>query len=271
MTRNPLQYGSLVHDVQFELLTELRDDGLLPLRPSGLEQARGRLDTVLDRVAARHADELAPSIARVWEDAIHRIRTDLREWLRLMSEDPAWAPWRFELSFGLGSRIGRDAESHDEAVRLEGGLQLRGSIDLVEQGPAGALRATDYKTGKVRAGPDTVIAGGATLQPVMYALALEKMFPGRKVASGRLHYCTSAGDFTSVEIPLDDAARESAHLVAKTVGDALAEGFLPAAPQEEKTCEWCDYLRVCGPGEARRVGRKPRDRLEPLVRLRARG
>jgi hypothetical protein len=88
-------------------------------------------------------------------------------------------PHRFELSFGLKEhdRPAADPASVPDPVLLEGGLRLRGSIDLVERHPRGALRATDHKTGKVRAGPDVVVGGGQVLQPVLYALAIEKLLP----------------------------------------------------------------------------------------------
>lgn len=267
---DPMQYGSFVHEVQFRLLTRLRDEDRLPLRADTLDVARERLAEVLEEVAQRYRDELAPTVEQVWDDNIARIRADLVEWLRLMSEETDWTPWRFELSFGLGSRTGRDQEdSRDEAVQLPGKLQLRGSIDLVERRADGALRATDHKTGRKRSQAGLVIGGGETLQPVLYALALEQMFPGTHVASGRLDYCTSNGDFASVETPLDEVARQAAELTATTIGDALRTGFLPMAPIEARTCEWCDYLPVCGPGAHRRAARKPAERLAPLVKLRS--
>jgi hypothetical protein len=70
-----------------------------------------------------------------------------------------------------------DPASAEAPVALDCGVRLRGSIDLVEASVWGAVRATDYKTGKVRAQRDAVISGGETLQPVLYALALEKLMP----------------------------------------------------------------------------------------------
>ena len=64
------------------------------------------------------------------------------------------------------------------------------------------------------------------------------------------------------------AGAESIAIVAKTIGDAVETGFLPAAPGERQ-CEWCDYQSVCGPQEEYRVGHfKPKERLAPLVKLR---
>ena len=267
---DPLSRGSLVHEVQFELLAELRDEGMLPLGAQNIDAALERLERALARVAERYREKLAPAIERIWLDAIASIRADLREWLRRTSEEQAWQPWRFELAFGLQEHgEGRDPESRVDPVPLDIGLSVRGSIDLVERKGARALRATDHKTGKVRAQPGAVVAGGETLQPVLYALALEKMFPDMIVEEGRLYYCTSTGDFTERRFPLDERARRAAELVVKTVGAAIDQGFLPAAPKEG-ACRYCDYRRVCGPWEEHRVANfKSTGRLADLVKLRS--
>jgi CRISPR/Cas system-associated exonuclease Cas4 (RecB family) len=254
--------------VQFELYSALRDAGLLPLSAQNIETARGHLDRVLDLVVARYADELAPAIERVWADGIAGVRADLREWLQRARQDARWRPLFFELSFGLQDRQERDRRSTDAPARLDSGIQLRGSIDLVEKSETGALRATDYKTGKARAPEGTIIGGGEVLQPVLYALALEKLLPGERVEGGRLYYCTAAGEFTEIDVPLDASARQAAQLVADTVQRAITEGFLPAAPSEG-ACQFCDYLRVCGPSEELRTGRKKREPLAALQKLRS--
>ncbi len=265
---DPLERGLLIHEVQFKLLRDLQEAGLLPLGPHNLAAARARLDDKLNAVAADYQEKLHPAIERVWQDGIASVRNDMREWLRRTSEDAAWTPLRFELSFGLGKdREHRDAHSSDEPVALEQGLRLHGSIDLVERSATGSLRATDYKTGKQRAATGDVIKGGTSLQPALYALALEKLLPGEKVDGGRLYYSTYTGGFETVDVQLDAVTRDSVRAVAQTIGDALTHGFLPAAPAERQ-CEWCDYQAVCGSDEEFRVRLKPKDRLAPLVQLR---
>jgi RecB family exonuclease len=271
---DPLQRGSLIHDVQFLTFARLQKDGLLPVRPGNLDQARRRLDEVLADVAARYRDDLAPAIDRVWEDGVAAIRADLREWLRKASEDDSgYVPWRFELSFGLEHRSERrqaDPHSVPGAVDLDCGIQLRGSIDLVERQPSGLARVTDHKTGRAVAKRTQLIEGGKSLQPLLYALAAEKLFPGEaQVTSGRLYFCTSLGGFTEQTVPLDEQARAAAVEVAEAIGDALAGPFLPAAPGGRE-CSLCDFRVVCGPYEERRSARKPMDRLEPLLALRER-
>ncbi|MEJ7599980.1 MAG: PD-(D/E)XK nuclease family protein [Kofleriaceae bacterium] len=271
-TLGPLERGSLVHEVQFELLGELRAADELPVRAATLDTARGRLDLALDRVAARYRDQLCPAIDRVWNDGIASIRADLREWLRRSAEDCEWTPRRFELGFGLTGRQGeRDPASVPDAVRLDVGIAVRGSIDLVEEGPGGIMRATDHKTGRMRVkatkyGP-AIIAGGSSLQPVLYALVLEQLFPATPIAGGRLSYCTTRGDFQIVDVPLDDGSRAAAGVLADTLSHHAAAGFFPAAPNKGE-CTYCDFRGLCGPSEELRASKKRGERLAQLKRLR---
>jgi RecB family exonuclease len=262
-----LQRGSLVHEVQFELFGALERQGLLPVRPANLDRARACLDEALDAVAARARDDLAPAIERVWQDGVASVRADLREWLRRTAEDASgYVPAHFELSFGLPDRRPRDPRSVRDAVELDCGIHLRGSVDLVERDGT-RLRVTDHKTGRSRVKPGAILAGGASLQPVLYALAAERIFPEARVEEGRLWYCTVAGGFAEIRVPLDEGARRSAVAFARTVDAALAAPFLPAAPAKG-ACEWCDYRVVCGPHEEARSARKRPAPLDPLRALR---
>lgn len=264
---NPLERGSLVHQIQFEFLLDVRKRGWLPLAEGRLREAHDLLDEIAGRVVAAKEDELAPAIPRVWQDQITDIRADMHEWLRRMAADAEFQPAFFELAFGLvGRGEERDPRSQDEPVALDCGIQLRGSIDLVEVNAAGAYRATDYKTGKIRAKQDEdVIKGGAILQPVFYALTLEQVLAkdGKSavVDGGRLAYCTFQGGFANIDMKLDDVARGAAATVGRAVGSALEHGFLPAVPAEGE-CKYCDFKQVCGPYEEIRTHAKPGGRPE---------
>ena len=268
---DPLTRGSLFHKVQYEVLTRLREAGELPITHRNVDRAIDTVNEVLHQVAGKYEDDLWPAIPKVWEDGINAIAADLREWLRRHADaEDGWVPYKFELSFGLADR---DREEEDPSsvpdpipIIGEGELKLRGSIDLVERHSSGKLRATDHKTGKARAKEGVVIGGGQHLQPVLYALACEKVL-GAPVESGRLYYCTSDGNYEERVVMLDDFSRGYAGIMAATVSSALEEGFLPAAPAHD-ACVWCDYLAVCGPNEERRVRTKPQQRLVELKALR---
>ncbi len=266
---DPLTRGSLFHEVQYELYSTLRAKGLLPMSDGRLQELFDLADAALDEVADRYREKLAPAIPRVYESEIEGLRTDLRGWIKtVVSSGETWRPAYFELSFGLPLDGDHDPASHREPARVAGDKLLRGSIDVVEADDAkGTLRVTDHKTGKpLRRKKNVKIGGGETLQPLLYALAAERMLE-RPVDAGRLFYCTRRGEYEVVNVPVDDASRKDVVSVLETVDAAVGDGFLPAAPRE-KACRWCDYQMVCGPSEELRVGRKSKQALVRLVRLR---
>ncbi len=271
-TLDPLQKGSLIHDIQFACLSDLREQGLLPVRPATLAEGLEVLDGAVDRVAAEYRERLVPAIDRVWEDGIDGIRTDLRRWLRDTAHDASgFVPWRFELAFGLPQRARQDPDSRAEPVELEVAgekVAVRGAIDLVERRESdGALRITDHKTGRARVTEGAILDGGSAVQPVLYALAAERLFPDRQVVAGRLYYCTSDGGYRTHEVPLDDYAREAMARAVSLVRADIDRGFLPALPAE-RACQWCDYRPVCGPWEERRTARKETGQIRNLLELR---
>jgi CRISPR/Cas system-associated exonuclease Cas4 (RecB family) len=161
------------------------------------------------------------------------------------------------------------------AVLIEPGLLLSGAIDLVEQhvnphvSGQRLLRATDHKTGAVVAKLN-VTRGGSVLQPVLYALALERLFPDAAVRGGRLHFSTSRGRFEVQDVPLTDRAREITGKLVRSISAMLDAGFLPAAP-ERGACENCSFRAVCGPYEEERVAAvkaKDSGRLDALNQIR---
>ncbi|MGP0076438.1 MAG: PD-(D/E)XK nuclease family protein [Bryobacteraceae bacterium] len=265
---DPLTRGALFHSAQFELFRALTGAHSLPITPDRLPAALDLADQVLDSVAAKYEDDLAPAIPRVWKSEIESLRTDLRGWLQqLAATQPDWLPVHFEFGFGLAPNPNRDpASTQKEAVILDG-LRLRGSIDLIERHTANnALRVTDHKTGKAPKDRPQYVGGGAMLQPLLYAHAAETLL-SESVESGRLFFCTQRGDFSSIDIPLNDQARGRLRRVLETIDRSIELGFLPAAPQTG-ACALCDYSAVCGPYEETRVKRKQSDRLEPLIEIR---
>ncbi|MCP4664445.1 MAG: Dna2/Cas4 domain-containing protein [bacterium] len=265
---DPLTRGSLFHEVQFELLGALRERNLLPMREESLPELFDLADQTLVRIAGRYEEELAPAIPRVWRSEMVGIRIDLRGWIRAVTgAAEAWRPAYFELSFGLPRQPGHDPASRREEAAVLDGIRLRGSIDVVEADDRrGTLRVTDHKTGRALKRRNLQVGGGETLQPLLYALAVEDLL-GRPVASGRLFYCTRRGEYQALEVPLDDGSRKQIAQVLELIDRAVAEGFLPAAPRE-RACTWCDYRLVCGPFEEMRVKRKKKEQLVTLEKLR---
>jgi len=265
---DPLTRGALFHAVQFELFRTLKEADLLPVTPGRLEKVLDIADRLLDRVAARFEDDLAPAIPRVWKSEVEDLRIDLRGWIKQVGDAQYdWRPIHFELAFGLPHDEHRDPQSVKQEAVILSGIRLRGSIDLVERhATRNVLRVTDHKTGKAPASRPQYVGGGAILQPLLYTLAAEQLL-AQPVESGGLFFCTQRGDFSQVTIPLDNQSRDRLTRVLETIGGAIEEGFLPAAPQSG-ACGVCDYRPVCGPYEEQRAKRKQPDRLDALVQVR---
>ncbi len=248
---DPLTRGTLFHDVQKRLIPALRG---YPADDESLGRAFEILDQILNETAADYAEHLAPAIPQIWTNEIERMRADLRAWLvSVRTEQSGWLPVEAERTF--------------EDVTLAGGWKLRGRMDLLEESSSGTLRVTDYKTGGYPDPAPETTGKGEVLQPLLYALAAEQLFPGKRIDGGRLFYATLRGGFRSIFVPLDQRTRSEAARILSTIDNAIASGVLPAAPREDG-CKRCDYAVVCGPYEEERVRRKPGAELEALVQLR---
>jgi len=274
---DPLTRGSLYHQAQADFYRAMQARGELPVSRGRVAAAARVLDEVLDRVAARYAERLAPAIDRVWQDEVNELRRDLGIWVQRLADAGAWQPEYFEFSFGLsGSRAGpraetdadRDPRSLRDPIVVGDRFVLHGSVDLIERLPdLDVLRVTDHKTGRNRSNPDLIVGGGAALQPVLYSVAVEKGL-GKKVVAGRLFYSTTVGGFVEHEIPINDYTRGQGLQVLTIIDRAVETGFLAAAPVE-RACTWCDFRPVCGPREEERVERKAKDKLADLDALRS--
>ena len=259
---DPLTRGSFIHEIQAILFRTLKDRSQLPLRASALSEAEATLEEIVNHVAARYADDVAPAIERVWQDEVDAICADLKIWLRRMVDEP-WTPAHFELSFGLETafREQRDPASIPDPVRLSDGWLLRGAVDLVER--AGErIRVTDHKTGRNRTEVGTVTANGKVLQPVLYGLVIESML-GAPVEQSRLYFCTSRGGFSERIVHLDERSRLFGAEAMQWIDAAVGSGQLPAFPEKD-ACGRCDFRTICGPNEEERVRRKPGQELESL-------
>jgi ATP-dependent helicase/nuclease subunit B len=266
---DPMTRGSLIHEIQTQVMRVLSRDDSLPITASRLAAATSVLEECIDRVTRQAREDLAPAVDRVWIDDVAVIRRDLHGWLARMTDEQEWVPTYFEFAFG-GVPGERDPASSAKPVVLAPGYRLRGAIDLIERHTAtDELRVTDYKTGRP---PDKldelVVGGGAVLQPVLYGLVAEQVL-GRPVREGRLYYCTSAGNYRSHVMRLDDDGRRAGMEVLEVIDRAIAGGMLSAAPAE-RACERCDFLAVCGPDVRRRIERKAQAPLMELRELRSR-
>ena len=263
-----LTRGSLFHAVQFHLLSRLKSQNLLPITTTNHSAAAAAADEVLQEIADRYREELAPAILRIWDSEVEGMRWDIRGWIRQVAFAPdalEWKPRWFELAFGLASDPEQDPESSANPVDLPAGMHLRGSIDMIEE-KGERIRITDHKTGRAPSEPLQFVGKGEVLQPLLYAEAAEVLL--RKIPDqSRLFYCTETGGYRLIEIPINEESRAAIQRVVNLIDHSIASGFLPAAPRN-KACQYCDYHMVCGPYEEIRTQRKRQDALLSVKELR---
>jgi RecB family exonuclease len=244
--------GRLYHRVLFHLFRV------------GDRDALARLEEILPRLAAETAEEHAPAVPGFWRTEVEKLRADLRGWLS--GREPDWSPAHVELAFGAEDLAEHDAASTADPVVIEGGVQLRGSIDLIERRSDGRFRVIDHKTGKFPDNPPQYTGNGEVLQPLLYALAVEAL-RGEAPAQSILSYATLRGGYRIVAVPINTVARDCVRRVLALIDKWIDQGFLPAAPKRGG-CERCEYLPVCGPYEELRVSGKPQPELRELVEIR---
>ena len=248
---DPATRGLIFHRVQQRLYEDLQQKQRLPVTPERLNEALAQLEIVLAQVAQEYAEKLVPAIPRVWAAEIEDLRTDLRGWLQFAaSNDYDWTPTQWEFPIPATDLLDR--------------VKLTGRIDVIEQ-RGDALRITDYKTGKPPESIPHKVGGGKYLQPLLYALAAGDT----NVESGRLLYATQRGNYTLIEIALDNKARQFVARLLENIDSMIAGGFLPPFPAKD-ACSICDYRVACGPYEERRTQKKDSrdERLDPLVEIR---
>jgi RecB family exonuclease len=256
---DPLERGSLFHDVAERFLRERRDAGALPVRDTGDERARLR-EIGEERLQALVAGA-PPRFTVLWERERERFHGALLDWLGREARSRDGVPAHFEVGFGL-RRPGAAGEPHlaePLSVDLGDGRTLRvsGKIDRIDRRPEGGLVIRDYKTGRAPKKDDVgLFRGGQQLQIPFYVLAAARLFPDESVRQAFLDYVDGG---RRVEFDLETATGPAFQRTLQTLVNLIASGSFV---QEPDACDWCDFKAACGPKGliARRRSFKSADR-----------
>jgi RecB family exonuclease len=267
----PLERGSLFHEVAERFLRERRDRRELPVRDS--EEMRSRLLEMAEESLEALVAGSPPRFTFLWEREKERVRKGVLDWLRREAQNAGRStPAHFEVSFGLG-RPRTASEPHDpEPMGLDLGdgrtLRISGQIDRIDARADGTLVLRDYKTGKAPKDEGGIFRGGKQLQIPFYILAAAKLFPDQPVVEAFLDYVDGG---RQVAVDPEVVRSESWKALLRGLVDSIGQGVFV---QEPTACEWCDFTAVCGPRpllERRRQIKRSDPHLIRVLRLRDMG
>jgi RecB family exonuclease len=265
---DPLERGSLFHEVAERFLRERRDRGELPVRdtPESRERLLALADQRLDALVAGSP----PRYTLLWDRVRAQFHAGVLKWLEREAGARGDAvPAHFEVGFGTG-RDNAPGEPHcRDPLKIDLGdgrtLRVSGKIDRIDKRPDGTLVLRDYKTGKAPRDENGLFRGAKQLQIPFYILAAGQIFPGHPVVEAFLDYVDGGR-----QLALDPASVQGEEFgqLLRGLVDAIADGVFV---QEHTACTWCDYTAACGPApllERRRQYKIGDARVQRVLRLR---
>lgn len=250
---DPMDRGSLLHEVFERFMQELRDQGE---RPDPIRHA-GHIHSLGEEVISRYREAVPPPSESVFENEREKLRQAIRIFLRVESGREAGVePLMFEAGFGLGETDEGMAEPAE--IRAAGGrtIRLRGRIDRLDRLAPHGYRVIDYKTGS--AAPYDKFErfdGGRKLQHALYRIAARQiliaagMDADPEVIESGYAFLSERGEGRERLIgPVSDQDLEG--LLGELL-DILERGCFLAFP--DALCDFCDYAPICGIGAVQRA------------------
>jgi len=260
---NPMQRGSLLHEIFFEFLKEMRE------REEVIDSRKHApvMREVAEEIISRYKEEIPPPSEGIFE----REKKELTEALGVFlsaeeKRERKVEPVLFEVCFGLGKEEG---EGIEEAVTIDMGAKIsfliRGKIDRIDRLEKNLYRVIDYKTGSFSPFEDLVCFGkGKVLQHVLYSIAAEQiikkigMDSSPKVVQSGYYFPTRKGDGQEVLVDRFDRGRFGELLLE--ILSILSKGNFVVSPEVD--CSYCDYLPVCGKEAPDKAKAKKDDNLD---------
>jgi len=243
---DPLQRGSLLHEILCEFMTRIRAMG----EEVSAQRHGGIMDEVSGEALARYREEVPPPSEAIYESERQNILDSLAIFLAAEENlEEKGEPTEFEL------------EIANERIELGGGrsFPLRGFIDRVDRLGEETYRVLDYKTGNPSDYEELVEFGrGRMIQHALYAVALEKMLSARPGAGSprvtRSGYLFPSRRGEGLDRIIKDFDRGRLTALLDDLLVLIRKGYFLAGP--EAKCKFCDFAPVCGPEAPKASARK---------------
>lgn len=237
---NPLERGSLYHEVFQTYMAHVTDDG-----QHAAKHDETLLMQICDEVIDAYREQIPAPSVHIMELDCQQIRASMDKFLS-MEEARAGIPRFFELA--IGSREAPFMVDLGEGVTLP----LSAVVDRVDQLGPSTYRILDYKTGRSsRYRESEPFKGGRQLQHAVYAIAVEQWLvaqridPSARVVNSAYVFPTLRARELEVAYAQDGEMREHLREVVSRMLAAIDKGVFPATADYNKACRWCDFLAIC--------------------------
>jgi ATP-dependent helicase/DNAse subunit B len=252
----PLERGTLVHEILFRFYEAASKRYPGPLRPENLEEYRKVLDEAASISFAAAEAQGWTGYPLLWEIDRQSILEDLRAFVQKEAQaEEGMIPSFFEVRFGHRSRSPRKGDVDEPlSLALEDGMGffLRGRMDRVDFSPErDALRVIDYKTGKLQ-GEEDGFCGGTTLQLPLYLMAACRTWKEADLEKSWAEYCSVSrkGKFARIPFHGDGWEEKEANLkkILETISRGISEGTFFPYRENNQGCSFCDFRNLCEHG-----------------------
>lgn len=229
--------GSILHDL-FENHSRARAAGSAGVDAQDEDDMLRSLDEALQRQAARSGADPAAFLEARFRELAHGVRRYFeRERRLLQARRPLYAEFAFSDH--------KDADAPPARYQgQEREILLTGRVDRIDENEEGDWVIVDYKTGKPEGFvPQKLLKMDDKLQWALYAWAVQQV-SGKNVLASEYVFTSKegAGWSSTVAAPSEEQVAPLFDSVLKRMNSGH---FIPA-PDENKTCTWCDFKAVCG-------------------------
>ncbi len=251
---DPLQRGSLLHDIFYRFMKILKERGERPNLKDHLAQ--------MEEIARDEIGQLRTEIPCARDLVLERESAEIMDALPIFLRDEEERcrgnePVHFELSFGI-------EDEEPVLIHLGSGVsfRLRGMIDRIDRCEEHRYEIWDYKSGSFSTYKEHgYVDGGRQLQHALYAIAAETVLkrdydPRSQVVLGGYFFPTVKGEGRRIPKKM---RRELLYEALDALLQMLRRGIFPAS-YDDKPCTYCDYSRICG--GAKIAVKRSKDKLE---------
>ncbi len=275
---DPLDFGSLLHEVFHRFMGHLQDRAEEPSR----RMHGDLLVEILSKTVKRYRDTIPPPSESAYKDQVRELEQAAHIFL-VEEEEFRRTSTPVYLEASIGMRPGDPPTALDSpepvSLTLDGGLaiRVRGRIDRVDRLPSGHYAIWDYKTGSATIyRKKDPFREGRLVQHALYIdlvrARLREILGSEAAISSFGYFFPSAREHGERISWTPEDLQGGAGVVSRLVRLIAGGSFVPTENKDD--CTHCDYRAACGDLElsAHRAARKIKNpgnpELEPMRELR---